>query len=182
MDDPSESGRFRVRVNATTSSSVPLAFETLLSSFASVTASDGVTEVLHGVTSPLHGALPFFFERYLATRMRVCSRDTVRVTKSLYLGALSTIHPPVTRSILRPSLSGSDEFSSGASRIRTASTASDSSTRARWERLATDARATNPSSSIPAIRVSQTMRVGVGSSQMEESSILVKSLLYTGWV
>jgi hypothetical protein len=67
---------------------------------------------------------------------------------------------------------------SGPSKAAIAFFASASVTRARVATLPTAAKGQNPVSSIAAINVIQTMRVGVGSSHTEESRIFVKILLY----
>src|SRR5262245_6785875 len=59
-----------------------------------------------------------------------------------------------------------------------ACSASSSSMRAVCATFATLANWTNPSSSISAINMSHTIRVGVGSSQIEDRTIFEKSLLY----
>ena len=132
----------------------------------------------HTVTSPLQ-TIFFFLARCSATRRLVCSLSISFVANSLYLLAFRIIHPPGTRSILRPSWSGSDDSTSGASSVSIAAFVSSTPRTARCARFAIDANWQKPSLSIVAKRVIQTRRVGVGSSQMEESTILLKSLLYT---
>ena len=146
---------------------------------ASVYASDGVSdrnESVQGVTGALHGSL--FLSRQAVTRIRVFSWATARETMLRYFMALRTIQPPGTRSRRRPSLSGSEEFGSGEQRHLIAAIASSSVTRARWATFRVLANWANPVSSMAAKKVSQTILVGFDSSQIEESSILVKILEY----
>lgn len=139
---------------------------------------DCATEPLLGVTTPLPA---LFLARCLATRWRVDSRLMARVTSSLCFAAFSTIQPFGTRSILRPSCSWSGACVSGLSRHSIAFAASSRLTRARPATLPTVDKATNPSSSMTAMKVIQTRRVESGSSHIEESTIFVKSLLYMAW-
>jgi len=145
---------------------------------ASAYASDCITGALPVITSPLRLFLTLLFSRNLATRFRFASCAPTFVTIFLYFSAFNTSHPPSTRSILRPSNSGSPDSLSGASSILTASFAARRLTFALRARFAIAAKWQKPVSSIAAIMVIQTMRVASGSSQIEESRIFVKILLY----
>lgn len=113
-----------------------------------------------------------------ATLSRVCSFAKRRVTISRYFFAFSTIQPPTTRSIRRPSKSWPGEISSGLSKISTAFIVPARGTLARIARFLTLPNLQKPSSSIEASNVIQTLTVSLSSSQIEESSIELNSLLY----
>lgn len=113
-----------------------------------------------------------------ATRSLFCSFAIRRVTISRYFPAFKTIHPPTTRSIRRPSKSCPCEYSSGLSRISTALIVAGNGTLERMARFLTFPYLQNPSSSIEASNVIQTRTVSLFSSQMEESRMVLNSLLY----
>lgn len=119
-----------------------------------------------------------FFALNRATLSRDCSFAKRRVTISRYFFAFNTIQPPTTRSIRRPSKSCPGEISSGLSRISTAFMVPAKGTLARIARFLTLPNLQKPSSSIEASKVIQTRTVSLSSSQMEESSIELNSLLY----
>ena len=128
---------------------------------------------------PTHGSGPERLRsRCRATLIRFCSRATFRVTISRYFFEFRTIQPPTTFSIRRPSKSCPGEISSADSKISTALTVCAKGTFARIAKFFTLPNLQNPSSSIVANNVIQTRTVSLVSSQIEESSIDVNSLLY----
>ena len=131
-----------------------------------------------GSATNLPSFLAFVSALKFCIRSLLPSLITWRVTISRYLTALRTIQPPCTRSILRPSLSGSFESGSGPSNFATAESTSSKVTAALRAKFPGAANWQKPSSSIEARRVIHTRIVAWSSSHIEESRIFPKSLLY----